>query len=173
MRRLLVSSVALVTAAACAPMLGAHVRDLPAKMTLQGVGGVRPGMTPAQVEGRWRVKLRLDRAVSPGCATALVRLGGMSGYALFENDRFGAVWFRKGAVTPAGIRIGSTVGALREAYGFRLGSRPNKYTPGARDYFLRSPSRPRWELRFDVSPRGRVTEIAFGNRAVRYVEGCA
>ncbi len=130
-------------------------------------------MTVAQVDARWGVKLRLDRSLGSGCATASVRRGGMSGYALFENGRFGAVWFRKGAVTPAGIRIGSTVGALRKAYGFRLGSRLNKYTPGARDYFLRSPSRPRWELRFDVSPRGRVTEIAFGSRAVRYVEGCA
>lgn len=130
-------------------------------------------MTAGQVEARWGVKLRLNRAASPGCATAIVRRGGMSGYALFENDRFGAVWFDKGAATPAGIRIGSTVGALRKAYGFRLGSRRNLYTPGARDYFLRSPSRPHWELRFDASPRGRITEIAFGNRAVRYVEGCS
>lgn len=171
--RLLVSTFAFVTAAACVPAGGARVDDLPAKLTLQGVGGVRPGMTLAMVEARWGIRLQLSRVASPGCATATVRRGGMSGYVLFENDRFAAVWFSKGAVTPAGVRIGSTVGALQKAYGFRLGSRRNLYTPGARDYFLRSPSGPRWELRFDVSARGRITEIAFGNRAVRYVEGCS
>ena len=42
----------------------------PAPVTLDGVGGVVPGMTPRQVERLWGVRLRLDDSVTPRCATA-------------------------------------------------------------------------------------------------------
>jgi hypothetical protein len=32
---------------------------------------------------------------------------------------------------------------------------------------------PHWQLRFDGSSRGRVIRISFGDRSVRYTEGCA
>ena len=41
--------------------------------------------------------------------------------------------------------------------------------PGAVDSFVARARAPR----FDVSPRGRVTRIALGNRMVRATEGCA
>jgi hypothetical protein len=45
---------------------------------------------------------------------------------------------------------------------------------GGRNYFLRRARAPHWELRVDVSPEKRVTQIAFGERAsVRLDEGCA
>ena len=93
----------------------------------------------------------------------------MSGYALFVRSRFGAVFMNRGAVDEAGIRIGSTVAQLRAAYGARLSSRPDKYVPGARNYFVKK----RWQLRFDVSKAARVTMIGFGDANVRLVEGCA
>ena len=97
----------------------------------------------------------------------------MEGYALFERGRFGAVFFRRGARTPRGIRIGLTLSALRRAYPGRLTSRPHAYEPGGRYYFLTRRSKPHWQIRFDVSSGRRVTQISFGNAAVRYVEGCA
>jgi hypothetical protein len=91
------------------------------------------------------------------------------------RGRFGAVFFRKGAgaVTGRGIRIGSTLAQLRGAYP-KLSSRPDRYIHGGRNYFLRRARAPHWELRIDVSPEKRVTQIAFGGRAsVRLDEGCA
>jgi hypothetical protein len=97
----------------------------------------------------------------------------MRGYALFERSRFGAAFFTKGARTPSGITIGSSLNALQRAYRGRLTSRPDVYQHGGRNYFLTRRSRPHWQIRFDVSVRDRVTRISFGNAAVRYTEGCA
>ena len=83
------------------------------------------------------------------------------------------MFFRNGAVTGRGIRIGSTLAQLLRVYP-KLSSRPDRYIHGGRNYFLRRTRAPHWELRVDVSPKKRVTQIAFGERAaVRLDEGCA
>jgi hypothetical protein len=38
---------------------------------------------------------------------------------------------------------------------------------------LALPGGAHWRLRFDVSPRGRVAQIASGDETLFYVEGCA
>jgi len=152
---------------------GGALAALPARITLNGIAGVRPGMTVSQVKARWRTPVRLEDEFGSQCSATAVKARATEGYAIFLNRRFGAVFLRKGATTDTGITIGSRLKDLRRAYGARLTSRPNKYTPGARDFFVRRATRPRWELRFDVSAKGRVTTIGFGNSAVRLVEGCA
>ncbi len=144
----------------------------PGQVSLDGSGGVRPGMTVPQVQSRWGVTLRLSSAVGQQCESADVRAGATQGFAIFRNRRFRAVFFKQGVRTDKGIRIGSTRGALRQAYASRLASTPDKYTPRARNYYVTRTVRPHWKLRFDVSPRGRVTLIAFGDEQVRLVEGC-
>ena len=146
---------------------------LPARVTLDGVAGVTPGMPPDVVARRWGVRLRLDTTFGFRCQIAEVNAARMSGYALFERRRFGSVFFDRGAVTARGIRVGSTRSDLTAAYRGRLTRRRNAYNPGAYDYFVRRVRAPRWELRFDVSARGRVERISFGNHTVRYTEGCA
>lgn len=130
-----------------------------------------PGMTEAQIEARWGIRLRIQ--LFPGSTCGIAPLGSHQRYLLFERGRLGSVWFRRGASTGRGVRIGSTRAQLLRAYPRGLRSQPNHYTPGARDYYLRRTRKPRWELRFDVSPKGRVVQIAFENRTVHYVEGCA
>jgi hypothetical protein len=146
----------------------------PAPVTLDGVGDVVPGMTPAQVSARWGLPIRLGRdTVSPGCQTATVSKGGVRGYPLFENRRFGAVFFDRGARTPSGITIGSTVAQLRRAYGSRLRVEHHAYVPRGHYFFLRRRQRPHWQIRFDSNAKNRITQIAFGGRAATYIEGCA
>ena len=164
----ILASLALL--AACVP--AAHAA-LPAPVTLDGISGATPGMTAATVSSHWRVKLEPEAMAGSDCSAAAFLRKGVAGYAIFLNDRFGAVFFRKGVRTPAGISIGSTRKALKAAYGTRLRSRPNKYAPGARDYFLRRKETPRWQLRFDVAENGKVVQIAFGDKSVELVEGCA
>jgi hypothetical protein len=146
----------------------------PARVTLDGVGGARPGMNVAAVSAAWGLPLRPNYEVRPTCGTANIERQGIRGEAIFmPRGRFGAVFFRKGAVTGRGIRIGSTLAQLRRAYP-KLTSRPDRYIHGGRSYFVRRARAPHWELRLDVSPQKRVTQIAFGERAsVRLDEGCA
>lgn len=142
----------------------------PAPVTLQGVGGVKPGMTPAQVSKAWGMPVTLG-AASPGstCQVAQIARGAIRGYAIFERKRFGAVFFRAGERTDTGIRRGSTLATLRKAYGAKLKVYPDKYTPKAKSAYVGGA----WKLRFDVNPQGKVTVIAFGGTPVTYVEGCS
>jgi hypothetical protein len=146
----------------------------PARVTLDGVGGARPGMTVAAVSAEWGVPLRPNYEVRPTCGTARIERQGIAGQAIFmPRGRFGAVFFRNGAVTGRGIRIGSTLAQVRRAYP-KVSSRPDRYIHGGRNYFVRRARAPHWELRLDVSPDRRVTQIGFGERAaVRLDEGCA
>jgi hypothetical protein len=167
--RLLVLAVALIFANAAGGAVGA-----PLKVTLDGVAGARPGMSTAQVSERWGLRLRPTYEVRPDCGQAFLSRSGLRGYALFTpRHRFAALFLERGAVTGKGIRIGSTFAQLRAVYS-RLSSRPSRYVHGGRQYFARRARSPHWELRFDVSPEGRVTQIAFGeSAAVRLDEGCA
>lgn len=147
---------------------------LPAPVTLNGVGGVKPGMSVQEVRQRWGVSMRLGPAINGSCRTAPVVADGMDGYALFRGGRFQGVEFTKGPRTSDGIRIGSTLRELRAIpRAKRLSSRPNEYVPGASVWFLPRASAPAYYLRFDVSPAKRVTAIAFGNEGVFLQEGCA
>jgi hypothetical protein len=162
---------AALTALSAPPALTAAPAAFPA-VTLDGIGGVVPGMRPGEVARRLGVRLASVSAASP-CEAVSVSAGKVAGYAIFERGRLGAVFFSAGARTGAGVAIGSTRAALQAAYGRRLRSKPNKYSPGARDYYVTRARSPHWQLRIDVSARGRVVSIAFGGPAVHLVEGCA
>jgi hypothetical protein len=146
----------------------------PARVTLDGVVGARPGMNVSAVSAAWGVRLRPNYEVRPTCGTARIGRPGIVGEAIFmPRGRFDAVFFRHGAVTGRGIRIGSTLAQVQRAYP-KLTSRPDRYIHGGRNYFLRRARAPHWELRVDVSPEKRVTQIAFGEpTSVRLDEGCA
>jgi hypothetical protein len=168
-RLVVVLAFAFVTAG-----LAAAGISTPVRVTLDGVGGVYPGLNAEEVADAWDVPMRPNYEVRPTCGTARIERPGIVGEAIFmPRGRFGAVFLRKGAVTGRGIRIGSTLAQLRRAYP-KLSSRPDRYIHGGRNYFLRRTRAPHWELRVDVSPEKRVAQIAFGERAsVRLDEGCA
>ena len=134
---------------------------LPAPVTLHGVGGVTPGMTPAQVAKAWGVPITLSVA-PPGstCQTATIRKGGVTGYAIFERKRFGAVFFRGGVKTDTGIQVGVPITNVKKAYGAKLKLSPSKYNPKARTGFVGT----KWKLRFDIDAGGRVSGIGFAGR---------
>lgn len=160
----------LAALAASPALAGAPADGL---VTLDGVSGAVPGMRPTRVADALGAPVRLMGPPSEVCRVALVSAGPLRGYAIFERRRLGALFFERGARTGKGIRIGSRVADLEEAYGRRLRSRPHEYVPGARTMFVRRAKAPHWELRFDVSRAGRVTAIAQGAAQVRYVEACS
>jgi hypothetical protein len=143
---------------------------VPGLVTLEGVGGVVPGMSQEQVESRFGVRLRMDRFGR--CAVGFLPTAAVKGYAIFWRGKLGSIWFERGARTDRGVRIGSTFAQLRRAYG-RIMVRKDYYNPQARNVFVRRERQPHWRLRFDVSSARRVTRIAFGNWTVFLTEGCA
>ena len=165
---------AVCVAFACASSVAsARPERLPAPITLYGVAGVRPGMTPADVAARWGVEADTPGPGFNGCTGAQFRVGRLHVIALFEQHVFSMASFDGDAHTGNGIRVGSTVRQLRRAYGTRLSSRRQPYaSPGTLDYFVRKPSRPYAWLYFSIA-HGAVRTISYGNRAVFYEEGCA
>lgn len=145
-------------------------RDLPAIVTLDGAGTIRPGLTPEEVERRLGTRLRRERFGV--CTMAFFAPGIPARYAIFWRGRLGSLWFEGDIRTGRGIRIGSSLADVRAAYP-RTSVRRDHYVRDARNVFVRRAHEPHWRLRFDVSPRGRVTRIAFGNWTVFLVEGCA
>jgi hypothetical protein len=78
----------------------------------------------------------------------------------------------RGIATRAGIRVGDTAADLRRAYGSRLQSDPNKYTPKAVDYSVSFPRQRK--LVFYANPRGRIGQMTGGRMPeIDYVEGCS
>jgi hypothetical protein len=165
-------------ATAMALALGASAATasrLPTVVTLDGISGARPGMSPGQVASLWGLDLKLEGSKGfPGCRTAIFRVGGITGSVLFQNGRWRAAWFSRGVRTPSGIRIGSTLTTLKRTYDSRLTREHALYARGVWLYYLWRTHSPHWRLRFDVSGAGRVQSIGFGESDyVTAQEGCA
>jgi len=129
MRVVLAFVLASTLAAAGAAAAGLST---PARVTLDGVGGARPGMSVAAVAAEWSTHLRPNYEVRPTCGTARIERPGIVGQAIFmPRGRFGAVFFRNGVVTGRGIRIGSTLAQLRSAYPMSAPGRTDTSTAAA------------------------------------------
>ena len=143
---------------------------VPSIVTLDGVGDVRPGMTVDDVEQRFGIELAAT-AIGPSCSRAKFTSGIVRGNAIFVRGRLGSLWFDRGVIAGRGIGIGTPLAAIRRAYR-RLEIRRDPELPGVRNVFVRRTRAPHWRLRFDLSPKGRVTRIAFGDRSVLLAGGC-
>jgi hypothetical protein len=169
--RLAASFVIGLIAFAATAAAAASPQYVPSIVTLDGVGDVRPGQSVAQVERSFGVDLRPEE-IRPGCAEASFRSGAARGQAIFIRGRLGSLWFERGVIAGRGVGIGATFAAVRRAYR-RIEIRRDAYVPAGRNAFVRRSRAPHWHLRFDVSPQGRVSRIAFGDRTVYFTEGCA
>ncbi len=124
--------VTLAALALCLPV-GASVRTLPAPVTLHGVGGVVPEMTLEQVRQVWRIALPVHLVAGPNLADfhGTIRVGKVRGIAGFTseagdpNDGASDILlhefcFTAGVRTDRRVGFGSSLSALRNAYGSRL-----------------------------------------------------
>jgi hypothetical protein len=143
---------------------------VPSIVTLDGVGDVWPGLAVTQVEQRFGIDLRLA-AFGAGCTRASFRSDMVRGNAIFVRGRLASLWFDRGVIAGRGIGIGTPLAALRRAYR-SLEIRRDPEVAGVRNAFVRRTRAPHWQLRFDLSPQGRVTRIAFGDQSVRLADGC-
>jgi hypothetical protein len=143
---------------------------VPSIVTLDGVGDVRPGLALTQVEQRFEIDLH-PAVFGPGCTRASFRSDMVRGNAIFVRGRLASLWFDRGVIAGRGIGIGASLAAIRRAYR-QLVIRPDLKVAGVRNVFVRRTRAPHWRLRFDLSPQGRVTRIAFGDQSVLLADAC-
>ena len=152
------------------PVAESSSKFVPSIVTLDGVGDVRPGLAVTQVEQRFEIDLR-PAVFSPGCTRALFRSDMVRGNAIFVRGQLASLWFDRGVIAGRGIGIGASLAAIRRAYR-QLEIRRDLELPGVRNVFVKRTRAPHWRLRFDLSPQGRVTRIAFGNQTLLLADGC-
>ena len=153
----------IVAAAAIAASVAADAdaRFGTPQITLAGVNGVAPGMTPGQVQRAWGIPIRLTETTGSLCRRARVSVGRVRGFALFQYGHLAALFFTSGVKTDRGIEIGSARNALIEAYGSsRLIFWPSPIDPGFHVYTRKRYRGDGRTLRFDLDHRtNRVTQI--------------
>ena len=153
----------IVAAAAIAAsgVADADARFGTAPITLAGVNGVAPGMTPAQVQRAWGVPIRLKETTGSPCRRARVSAGRVRGFIVFQHGRLAALFFTAGMKTDRGIEIGSTRNALIKAYGpSGLIFWPSPNDPGFHVYTRKRYRGDGRTLRFDLDHQtNRVTQI--------------
>jgi len=188
-RLLVTAAVVFVAVAAFVPAgstsnnRGASAKGgLPAPLTLHGVGGVRPGMGWAMMRRQWHLHFPVELKSSGSASrwTAPICAGDMVGQAVSGRGVTGldAIWFVRGARTDAGIGIGSTLAALRHAYGRGLqapraffpyeGDPDTKWLAESKSFKLvaekpGTPKRPAIAMKFVVK-NGRVVGVLFGSK---------
>ena len=164
----LVVAVTLPAAASAAPV------TQQSRITQSGLGSMRLGMTVDQAQRRTGQRIQ-NTLFTPGdnaCGIAQLFPQSLGVNMQTTNLRITVINVSSpGISTRSGIEVGDRVPALRRAYGSRLRSEPNKYTPKARDYWVRFGNR---KLKFYGNPRGVITQISSGRLPeVDFVEGCS
>jgi len=163
MRRLALA--ALLVAGVAAAGASAASGPRPGLISLDGVGGVVPGMTAEQVATAWGIPVSVTSTL---CTIVAIHPGQARGHALFHDGKLGAVFFEYGALTLSGIGIGSTVTVLQRTFGRNLQS-----ADGSHFFFLTRHDSPHWQIRFDTNSANRVVQIGFGEiGSVHVVAGC-
>ena len=146
---------------------------LPAPVTLTDIGGARLGMTATELSRVWSTSVVPAGGTGPDCQTAQFTTGGVQGFAIFSQGRLASLWFSGPVMrTDLGIGVGSTLAAVRTAYAPLTETR-SEYNPKAIIAYYEPGGPGTAGLRFSVNPEGSVAELAWGDKSIHLLEGCA
>jgi hypothetical protein len=166
-RPLLFCACGAVFAAAAGPSGSTDQR-----LTLEGLGPIRIGMTPAQLQ-RAGVRYETPDDTFGGIGTcAQTAVIGRPGVALmFENGRVARIEIdRPGIRSLSGAQVGDTEAAVKRLYGKRLVVEGHKYDD-AGHYLIVHAAAGASSMVFETD--GRVVTQMRAGPAAGYVEGCA
>jgi hypothetical protein len=151
------------------------------RLTLDGIGGLRIGMTLQEMQ---QVVGPLDIGYldGPECGEGQPKRPWIPGVSfMVENGRLTRVDVDQGkppaprvrTQTEAGVGIGSTIAEVKRAYGKHLRIEPHPYDNEDGRYLVIKGLKPGREIIFEAF-HGRVDSFRAGkSRSVEYIEGCA
>jgi hypothetical protein len=146
---------------------------LPAPVTLADVGGATLGMTATELSRAWGTRVVPAGGTGPDCQTAQFTTDGVRGFAIFSQGRLASLWFSGPSMrTDLDIGVGSTLAAVRRAY-TPLTETPSEYNPTAIVAYYEPNGSGHAGLRFSISAEGSVAELAWGDKSIHLLEGCA
>ena len=162
--------LALITSAAAA------VPQPQWRLTVDGLGPVRIGMTREQVEAALHTRLKGEPIEDEKACVELVPIGREQGlWFMFEDHKLTRISVGKPSrvTTPRGIGVDATADVVRRAYARGLKAEPHKYEDHPAEYLTYWTAPGKRGVRFETDRKRRVQTIHAGTGSIQYVEGCA
>lgn len=162
-----------------APAMPAPAAD---RLTAQGFGPLRIGMTRAEVEAALGTDAHPGAAGGPdpeSCDLFHPRHAPQGLKVMVEQGVLTSVWLDPGATvaTDRAVRLGASAEEVRRAYGGAIEASPHKYEDAPAEYLTAWASADRSGpaargVKYEVGQDGKVQRIAAGGPSIQYVEGC-
>ena len=146
------------------------------RLTPDGLGPVRIGMTRAQVSAALNARLEGEPIEDADVCVEMTARGKLPGvHFMFVDRLLSRISLGRPSriTTPRGIGAGATEAQVRAAYGRGLRSEPHQYEDAPARYltfWVRPDVR---GVRFETDRQRRVRTIHAGTDSIGYVEGCA
>ena len=147
------------------------------KLTADGLGPARIGMTRSQVTKALKSKLEGEAFDNEGhCLELFPEREDLEGtYFMFLDGKLSRISIIEPStvVTPRGIGVGSTADDIRKAYGAGLEISEHHYSGAPAeylDYWLKGKRR---GVRFETNTERKVVVFHAGDDSIGLVEGCA
>ena len=153
------------------------------KITAQGFGPLRIGMTRAEVEAALGADSNPNAVGGPdpeSCDMFHPARAPEGLLVMLENGRLTSVWLRDNTAieTDRALNIGDPAAEVKRVYGSAAIVSPHKYQEAPAEYVTvwSGPDRTSPAARgvkYEIGGDGKVAGIAGGGPSIEYVEGCA
>lgn len=153
------------------------------KLTAQGFGPLRVGMTIAEVEAAMGPDANpgaVGGADPESCDQFRPERAPEGLLVMMIDGRLGSVWLTRNATaeTDRALNIGDTAAEVKRVYGDAAETMPHKYESAPSEYIFVWSSADQTSpaargLKYEIGQDGRVKSIAGGGPSIAYVEGCA
>lgn len=153
------------------------------RLTAQGFGPLRIGMTRAEVEAALGPDADPEAVGGPdpdSCDMFRPNRAPDGLLVMVENGVLTSVWLSRNTTveTDRALNIGDTAAEVKRVYGAAAVVEPHKYAPAPAEYVTVWATAERQGpaargLTYEIGADGRVESIAGGGPSIQYVEGCA
>ena len=153
------------------------------KLTAQGYGPLRIGMTVAEIEASMGPDADPEAVGGPDPASCDMFRPARAPEGLLvmvENGVLTSIWVSRnaGVETDRALNVGDPAAEVKRVYGDAAVVEPHKYVPAPAEYITVWATSDRQGpnargLTYEIGSDGRVESIAAGGTSIQYVEGCA